>query len=112
MTPEQNERLDRILSGKDPVPDQPDALDTSRLPESLRGGMERWVNHGIQPGQFLSAVIANDLAETFRRADDTNLLRLQSIVSWFYNYMPELAWGSPSRAKIWAQGHGRRFEWK
>ena len=32
------------------------------IPEHMRGGIERYVNHGIPPGSFLTAIICNDLS--------------------------------------------------
>lgn len=39
-----------------------------RVPIGLRGGMLRYVDHGIPPGGFLTAVICNDLLEATGRA--------------------------------------------
>jgi hypothetical protein len=81
------------------------------LREPLRGGVQRWLEAGIQPGSFLSSVIANDLKESFRCADDSNLASMREIVAWFYNKMPMPAWGSVANAEKWAARYGRKFDW-
>ncbi len=52
-----------------------------RLPQTLRGGVYRYVEYGVLPGDFLTAVISNDLKEACARADDDNRHRLFDIVS-------------------------------
>ncbi len=78
-------------------------VDYSKLPETLQGGMQRWVEDGILPGHFLRAVIANDLREAVIQADEFNRLKLVEIVSWFWNECPSEAWGSPAKMLAWAK---------
>lgn len=80
--------------------------DYAQLPERLRGGAKRWIEQGIQPGSFLTAVICNNLREVFGQADDGNRAGLFQIVFWFYNEAPGLCWGNVARAQKWAA----RFE--
>jgi len=71
------------------------------LPEGLRGGMRRWIESGIQPGHFLTAVLSNDLREACARADSENRFRLFDIVAWLYNRAPSACWGSPENVAEW-----------
>ncbi len=71
------------------------------LPEGLRDGVKRYIEHHIPPGGFLEAVISNQLSEAFGRADEQNRRRLYEIVGWFYNYAPSTCWGSPEKYQIW-----------
>ncbi len=80
------------------------------LPEGLRGGAERWIEHGIQPGRFLSAVICNDLRGAVTRADADNLPRLLAIVIWWCHETPLECWGNAAAARAWAERHGRTFQ--
>lgn len=73
------------------------------LPEHLRGGVQRYIEHGIQPGHFLTAVICNDLIEACGRADETCKRELFNIVKWFYNEAPVLCWKSPERMLAWME---------
>lgn len=60
------------------------------IPERLQGGILRYVEHGIQPGGFLTAVIMNDLGNATGRADPESLAALPLIVRWFQANHPEL----------------------
>jgi hypothetical protein len=77
------------------------SLNYSLLPERLRGGVARYIEHGVPPGHFLTAVVSNDLREACARADDENRRRIWEIVSWFYNEAPYPCWGSPDRVRDW-----------
>jgi len=59
--------------------------DYSTLPEGLQGGMQRYLEHGILPGHFLTAVLKNNLFDAVMRADANNLKELPSIVRWIHN---------------------------
>ena len=80
-------------------------IDYSGLPEHLRGGMQRYIEHGIPPGGFLTAVLENDLAGAFGRADNTSLAALHDIVRWAHWVMPAGAWGSPAKVQAWITAH-------
>ena len=60
------------------------------LPESLQDGMQRYIDSGIPPGGFLTAVLANDLRQTLVSADRYNLLRLTEIVYWLRDEVPSI----------------------
>ncbi len=72
-----------------------------KLPEALRDGMRRYIEDGIRPGRFLSAVLENDLFAALNRADDNNRAELHSIVGFMYNELPAGAWGSKRAVKNW-----------
>ena len=71
------------------------------VPEHIRDAVVRWVEHGINGGSFLNAVVTNDLREACGRADERNSIYLRSIVAWFYNYAPSNCWGSREVAESW-----------
>lgn len=71
------------------------------LPRNLRKPMEMWVEKHFPPGGFLQHVIANDLKESFARADDVNSVFLKVIVSWLYREAPSVCWGSPKKLFDW-----------
>ena len=81
-------------------------IDYSKLPDHIRHGVRRYIEHGILPGEFLRAVICNKLKESFMYADDTNLLRMQDIVSFFYNESPLACWGSEEIMISWSSRGG------
>ena len=82
-------------------------MNYSKLPGSLAPGMERYIEHGIQPGSFLTAVLCNNLKESFAQADDFNQQLMFEIVSWMYNEAPLMCWGSPARVRKWIKEYSR-----
>lgn len=81
-------------------------MDYSGLPENLRGGVERYIEDGVATGDFLKAVISNDLINAVGRADFLNIDRLAGIVNWFYNNAPMSCWGSKEKYEDWVKGSG------
>lgn len=69
----------------------------------LEGSLDRYLNHGIMPGGFLTAVLENNLVETFSRAEHINTVLVKDIVQFLYNRFPSSAWGSPERIKDWVE---------
>ena len=69
----------------------------------LQRGIERWVHLGIPPGDFLKAVICNDLRMAVMYADDTNRECLVGTTLWFYNNVPSLSWGNLKNAIAWQE---------
>lgn len=60
----------------------------------IYGALERYLNHGIMPGSFMTAVLENNLSEAFGRADSFNTANMKNIVGYVYNNVPANAWGS------------------
>jgi hypothetical protein len=74
------------------------------IPDRMMGGIQRWIDNRIPPGDFLTAVICNDLRKACGRADDENLRNLPAYVGYFYNEAPSTCWGSPEKFAAWAAG--------
>ena len=75
------------------------------LPEHIRCAMQRYIENRIPPGGFLMAVLSNNLVEACSRADSINRERLFDIVSFLYNEVPSVCWGSPEKVKAWLKGN-------
>lgn len=71
------------------------------IPERMRGGIERYLKHGIRPGDFLCAVIQNSLSEACKYADSENLQNIPAYVDYFYNEAPLICWGSKEKMEKW-----------
>jgi hypothetical protein len=65
--------------------------------------IDRYVQTGCHPGDFLYAVITNNLKESFGRADSHNRENLFSIVRYLYNEVPSPAWGSVEKVQEWSR---------
>ena len=62
----------------------------AEIPENLQGSILRYVEYGIQPGGFMTAVLNNDLRLSIGKADPASLKALPLVVRWFYNRCPHL----------------------
>jgi hypothetical protein len=55
------------------------AVDYSLIPnQSMVSGMKNYVERGIAPGGFMTALLSNDLTNAMSRADTTN----QALLAW------------------------------
>jgi hypothetical protein len=75
-----------------------------KIPPHMQEALTRYVVDRVAPGDFLQAVIRNDLRDACGRADADNLLLLPTYVKWFYNVAPGSCWGSPENYKAWLAG--------
>lgn len=78
--------------------------------QSNRGGVERYLEFGVPPGGFLTAVICNNLKEAVGRADDTNQALLVDIIGWWYNEAPAASWGSREHMDRWIVSRRERCD--
>jgi len=77
------------------------------IPDYMQGGLIRYFNERIPTGDFLRAVLENDLMAAFMFADQTNKHSMHHYVMWLYNYAPGRAsgiWGSPEAVSNWLNG--------
>ena len=71
------------------------------IPERMMGGIQRYLEHGIPPGSFLTAIIENNLSRAVANADNENMQNIPAYVSYFYNECPGDCWGSPENMQEW-----------
>ena len=76
------------------------------LPDYMRGGMRRWIEHAIPPGDFMRALLENDLIRTFEKADSTNQRRVGDYLRFLYNCAPRGCFGSPENYAAWVARGG------
>lgn len=74
---------------------------TYEIPERMRSGLQDYIENRIKPGQFLQAVIKNNLKEAIAYADEENMANLPAYVNYFYNHTPFDCWGSEERMDQW-----------
>jgi len=80
------------------------------LPEHLRGGVARYIEQGIKPGSFLTAIICNNLKDSFFRADNICLERMFDIIEFFNNEAPFRCWGSKEKMTEWIREFGKEIK--
>lgn len=69
--------------------------------EHILSALDDWGSNGLRQGDFLMAVLANDLAEAACRADNTNRYVLREIVQYVFNELPSACHGSPAKVQLW-----------
>jgi len=78
----------------------------SMVPEHIREGIALYVEHGRIPGDFLCAVISNDLFQALGRADHINRHALHEISAFIYTYTPSACFGSEKKMTAWSEHNG------
>jgi hypothetical protein len=79
-----------------------DVTNPDLIRPNIRKALDAW-GDGSHPyvGDFLRAVLENNLTEAFGRADDGNARTLHAIVAYVYNELPSPSHGSPEKVKAW-----------
>jgi len=78
---------------------------TPSIPLELKEAFDHYITHGIQPGGFLTAVLANDLMGAVGGADRQNSLILTEILTYVKWEIPSNCHGSYDVVKAWVQKH-------
>ena len=77
-----------------------------KISAHMMHSIELYLEQGIPPGHFLSAVICNDLMKACRYADDINIRNLPAYAAYFFNEVPTNAWGAAERFESWCNKGG------
>ena len=80
--------------------------DYSQLPEHMQDAAQRYIENGIRPGSFLTAVLENNLFRTVNFADETNRQSIGHWVLWLTWEIPAPAWGSKEKVDAWIKQGG------
>lgn len=72
----------------------------------IRESLIRYARDGVPTGDFLRAVLENDLMEAMGRGDSECLRDLPQIASFVYNNMPSACHGSPKKVEEWLEAIG------
>ncbi len=78
-----------------------DGLRKVVIPEHMHAGLYNYVVEGRPVGQFLMAVLRNDLSEACGRADPENVRALPAYVMLLTWYAPRECWGSAETVEGW-----------
>jgi len=76
------------------------------IPDYMEDGIENYINYGLEPGGFLTAIICNDLKSAVMRADGQNIGNIPAYVAYFYNHAPIDCWGSYDLMVKWCEKGG------
>lgn len=81
--------------------------DWSLIPDHMRGGVERYVMHGISGGSFLTLLFSGaSLTDVVGRADEENQACLVGWARFLYNCVPAACKGSPEAVHDWIVSGG------
>jgi len=64
----------------------------------------RWIDKRTDPGDFLTAVLCNDLTKAVSKADDRNVKLIPNYVRLLYNFAPAGCWGDDETVDNWRHG--------
>ena len=73
------------------------------IPVHMISAVFWYFNHHRRPGDFLLALLENDLMVALRRGDYQNLEALRVWGSFLHNEAPSNAYGSPEKVAAWLQ---------
>ena len=80
--------------------------DWTKIPEHLRKGIHNYIYYGVPVGDFLTAVLENNLNRTIFTADERSYEGLRNIVSFLYWYAPDSCHGSKEIVLKWRETYG------
>lgn len=93
-----------------------------KIPDYMVRPLQGYIMRGEATGDFLYALLSNDLKRCIDYADDVNVRHLPEYVRFLVNRVPCGCWGSPEEVTTWQIRGGifggafidddqRRFDW-
>ena len=77
------------------------------MKQNIKEAIDRYVSVGCPVGDFLTAVLSNDLMDALGRADNDNRDSIFDICSYIYNNIPASCHGSRKAVKDWIAHQGQ-----
>ncbi len=71
------------------------------IPQYMMKPLMSYIQNGQRPGDFLTAVICNDLHTAVARADEHNIINIKAYIGYLYNEAPAGCWGSYDNMQEW-----------
>jgi len=85
-------------------------IDYTQLPQHIREDFRMYIEQGVPQGGFMTALLSNNLKETFARADQRNNSYIPAYVDFLYWSVPADIWGSEEKVKLHLQRKQRLRE--
>jgi hypothetical protein len=74
-----------------------------KIPQHMLEDLNRYVTEHVLSGNFLYALLSNDLSQSFSHADSETIAAMYDYVQYVYNYMPIQCWGSKEKVNAWIE---------
>ena len=74
---------------------------TFEIPAYMMPHVIDYIENGAPVGNFLTAIITNNLEGAVARADGQNISNIPAYVCFFYNYAPADCYGSSNKMAEW-----------
>lgn len=71
------------------------------IPTRMMDSLTLYITQHKNPGDFLSAVLKNDIQMAVSYGDDENLRNLPAYIGFLYNKAPHVCWGSEEAFNEW-----------
>jgi len=71
------------------------------IPKRTKRALDKWACWAEPGGDFITAVLRNDLMKAISRADLENQEAIMDIVIYIYNRLPKDCWGSEEAVESW-----------
>lgn len=76
-------------------------MEKKSIPEWMKYDIDNYVKKRVEPGQFLTAVLENNLFESVSRADPESLIHIADLCKYINNKIPSECWGSKDKVSSW-----------
>lgn len=77
---------------------------TLHIPKHMHGGITRYVERGVRPGDFLLAFLQGHIEDAYQRADDINRAAWSGWENLGHDYLPIECHNTPAKVIAW-MGH-------
>ena len=74
-------------------------IDYTHLPQHIREDFRMYIEKGVPQGSFMTALLSNNLKETFARANRRNRASIPAYVDFLYWSVPSNIWGSEEKVE-------------
>ncbi len=71
------------------------------MKDNIKQALDAYAREGQAVGDFLTAVLENNLMQAFGKADAENYRDLGEICGYVYNELPSACHGSPEQVRAW-----------
>lgn len=79
----------------------------AKLPDETIAALELYRTKGLPPGEFLQAILSNDLKRAVSEGLSDERETIAQVVAWAHGNLPTQAWGSEGAVEEWIDRYKR-----